>query len=117
MQSFRAKMQNFRPQISVPPAVRPQTPVPPAVRLQTPVGLRLLGAPPPDSQVSPPIANFWLRACAECCRLAVGRAVARLFLEREVLVQISGRQIGLSVANGSPPLRHFFERSCVTLAQ
>ena len=108
MQSFRAKMQNFRPQI----------PVPPAVCLQTPVGLRLLGAPPPDPQVSPPpIANFWLRACAECCRLAVGRAVALLFVEREVLVQISGRQIGLSVANGSPPLRHFFERNCVTLAQ
>ena len=26
-------------------------------------------------------------------------------------------QIGHSVANGSPPLRHFFERSCVTRAQ
>ena len=26
-------------------------------------------------------------------------------------------QIGHSVANGSPPLRHFFERSCVARAQ
>ena len=26
-------------------------------------------------------------------------------------------QIGRSVANGSPPLRHFFERSCVARAQ
>ena len=26
-------------------------------------------------------------------------------------------QIGHSVANGSPPLRHFFERSCVAWAQ
>ena len=26
-------------------------------------------------------------------------------------------QVGHSVANGSPPLRHFFERSCVARAQ
>ena len=26
-------------------------------------------------------------------------------------------QIGHSVANGSPPLRHFFQRSCVARAQ
>ena len=30
---------------------------------QTP-SLRQLGASPPDLQFSPPIANFWLRACA-----------------------------------------------------
>ena len=30
---------------------------------QTPIGLRRLGAPPPDPPNSPPIANFWLRAC------------------------------------------------------
>ena len=30
---------------------------------QTPIGLRRLEAPPPDPQNSPPIANFWLRAC------------------------------------------------------
>ena len=24
---------------------------------------RALGAPPPDPQTAPPIANFWLRAC------------------------------------------------------
>ena len=42
-------------------------PKPPAssgwgLRPQTPIGLRRLGAPPPDPQNSPPIANFWLRA-------------------------------------------------------
>ena len=30
---------------------------------------RALGAPPPDPQIAPPIANFWLRACTELLKL------------------------------------------------
>ena len=37
----------------------PRNPQPPAAG---PVGLRRLGAPPPDPPNLPPIANFWLRA-------------------------------------------------------
>ena len=53
---------------SVPPAAGGFAPKPPAsgswgLRPQTPIGLRRLGAPPPDPPDSPPIANFWLRAC------------------------------------------------------
>ena len=40
----------------------------------------------------------------------VGRAGGPRFKSR-------AGQIGHSVANGSPPLRHFFERSCVARAQ
>ena len=55
------------PQTPVPPAAGGFAPKPPAsggwgLRPQTPIGRRRLGAPPPDSQNSPPIANFWLRA-------------------------------------------------------
>ena len=35
------------------------------LRPQTPIGLRRLGAPPPDPSNSPPIANFWLRAWSQ----------------------------------------------------
>ena len=57
----------LRPQTSVPPAAGGFAPKPPAssggrLRPQTPIGFRRLGAPPPDSPNSPPIANFWLRA-------------------------------------------------------
>ena len=46
----------------------------------------------------------------------VGRAETRSTLEWEVGGQISGRlKIGHKVAcGGSPPLRHFFEKSCVS---
>ena len=64
-------MQNFRalgapPSDPVPPAAGGFSPKPPAsgswgLRPQTPIGLRRLGAPPPDPSNSPPIANFWLR--------------------------------------------------------
>ena len=42
----------------------------------------------------------------------VGRAVTRSSQEREVDLRFEFRagQIGHSVANGSPPLQHFFER-------
>ena len=68
-------MQNFRA-LGAPPS----DPVPPAAGgfapkslasgswglcPQTPIGLRQLGAPPPDPQTAPPIANFWLRACIQ----------------------------------------------------
>ena len=57
-------MQNFRALGAPPPDPRasggwglcPQTP-----------SLRQLGASPPDPPNSPPIANFWLRACANVC--------------------------------------------------
>ena len=57
----------LRPHTPVPPAAGGFAPKPPAsggwgLRPQTPIGLRRLGAPPPDPQNSPPIANFWLRA-------------------------------------------------------
>ena len=42
----------------------------------------------------------------------VDQAVLRLSLEREVMVEI-----GHSVANSLPPLRHFLKRSCVAWAQ
>ena len=32
---------------------------------QTPIGLRGLGAPPLTPKHSPPIGNFWLRACKQ----------------------------------------------------
>ena len=49
--------------------LRPHTPMPPAAggfapKPPAPIGLRRLGASPPDPPNSPPIANFWLRACA-----------------------------------------------------
>ena len=53
-----------------PPAAGGFAPKPPAsgswgLCPQTPIGLRRLGAPPPDPPNSPPpIANFWLRAWA-----------------------------------------------------
>ena len=52
-------MQNFRAMGAPPPDH-----VPPAAGAlpPTPVGLQRLGAPLPDPQISPPIANFWLRA-------------------------------------------------------
>ena len=69
---LQKKMQNFlalglRPQTPVPPAAGGFSPKPPTsggwgLRPQTPIGSRRLGAPPPDPQNSPPIANFWLRA-------------------------------------------------------
>ena len=65
-------MQNFRALGARPPDPRaygawglcPQTPSLRRLGLcpQTPIGLRRLGAPPPDPPNSPPIANFWLRA-------------------------------------------------------
>ena len=46
---------------------------------------------------------------------AVGRAVTILSLEREIQrFKSRGGQIRHSVANGSPLLQHFFERSCVS---
>ena len=57
-------MQNFRalgaPQTPVPPAAGGFAPKPPAsgswgLRLQTPIGLRQLGALPPDPQIAPPL--------------------------------------------------------------
>ena len=45
-------------------------------------------------------------------RLVV-QVATRLSLEREVWSSNSGGQIWYNVANCSPPLRHFFERSCV----
>ena len=50
----------LRPQIPVPPAAGGFAPKPPAFgswRLcpQTPIGLRRLGAPPPDPQIAPPL--------------------------------------------------------------
>ena len=58
----------LRPQTPVPPAAGGFAPKPPAsgswgLCPQTPIGRRRLGAPPPHPQNSPPIANFWLRAC------------------------------------------------------
>ena len=45
---------------------------------------------------------------------SVGRVVTRSPLEREVLrFKSRACQIGHSVANGSPSLQHFLERSCV----
>ena len=45
----------------------------------------------------------------------VNRAVTRSTLVREVWrVQILGWSNRTQVANNSPPLRHFFERSCVS---
>ena len=47
----------------------------------------------------------------------VGRAVARSFLEQEVWgSNLEPVKLG-SVANGSSPLLHFFERGCVARAQ
>ena len=43
----------------------------------------------------------------------VGRERVSLFLSGESEVQILAGQIGNNVANGSPLLQHFFERSCV----
>ena len=56
------KMQNFR---ALPPCLRrlgalPPDPQPPAAA--EPHCPPAVGAPPPDPQISPPIANFWLRA-------------------------------------------------------
>ena len=56
-------MQNFRALGAPPPHPRASggwgfAPKPPA-----PIGLRRLRAPPQDPKNSPPIANFWLRAC------------------------------------------------------
>ena len=73
MKLFCKKTQNFRALGAPPPDPRasggwglcPQTPS--LRRLGAsppdPIGRRRLGAPPPDPPNSPPIANFWLRAC------------------------------------------------------
>ena len=65
-------MQNFerwglRLQTPVPPAAWGLAPRPPAsggwgLHPHTPIGLRRLGALPPDPPNNPPIANFWLHA-------------------------------------------------------
>ena len=49
-----------------------------------------------------------------CQNRPVGRVVTLSSLERGGLrFKFRAAQIGHSVTNGSPPLRHFFERSCV----
>ena len=53
----------LRPHTPVPPAAGGFAPKPPAsggwgLRPQTPIGLRRLGAPPPDPQNSPPHCEF-----------------------------------------------------------
>ena len=80
----------LRPQTPVPPAAGGFAPNPPAsgggeLRPQTPIGLRRLGAPPPDPQNSPPIANFWLRACL----------VVSKFRDRRSPVRDTGRQTSI----------------------
>ena len=48
----------------------------------------------------------------------VGRAVTHLFLGAGYLrFKSRAFQIGHTVANGFPPLRHFFERNCVVRVQ
>ena len=49
-----------------------------------------------------------------CVHRPVGRAVTRSSQEREIGGSKSrARQNEYNVVNGSPPLRHFFVRSCV----
>ena len=50
-----------------------------------------------------------------CVTEPANRSSGNTFVTREVGLRFKSRagQIGHSFVNGSPPLRHFFERSCV----
>ena len=61
----------LRPHTPVPPAAGGFAPKPPAsggwgLRPQTPIGLRRLGAPPPDPQNSPPHCEFLATRLDKC---------------------------------------------------
>ena len=91
-------MQNFRALGAPPPEHRasggwglcPQTP-----------SLRQLGASPPDPPNSPPIANFWLRACI--CKL----------LDVNNILTILRKAVPLNAINSIS--QHFYNTSVCTL--
>ena len=75
MQNFRAL--GLRPQAPVPPAGWGLCPRTPSLwrwelRLQTPIGIRRLGAPPPEPQNSPPHCEFLATRLREFTKLPTG---------------------------------------------
>ena len=62
--------------------LRPQTPVPPAAGG---------GAPRPPN--SPPIANFWLRACEELIELSANKAAEKLKTKMKSMFDCDGSHL------------------------
>ena len=65
------------------------------------------------------LAKLQKQCCLNTLYLPVGQAVRRLSLSGSLRLRFKSQvgQVEHIVTNGSPPLQHFFESSCVAQAQ